>query len=74
MEAMHHYKSSDKMSALINANPLLLMAMSRFGISLGFGDATVQQICKDQGVDCPTFLAVANFISHGLIDTADVLS
>lgn len=72
MEAMHHYKSSDKMSALINANPLLLMAMSRFGISLGFGDATVQQICKDQGVDCPTFLAVANFISHGLIDTAGV--
>lgn len=69
MEQMHHYKPTDKMSALINANPLLLMAMSRFGISLGFGDATVQQICKEQGVDCATFLAVANFISYGVINT-----
>jgi len=72
MEAMYHYKPSDRMSELINANPLLLMAMSRFGISLGFGDATVQQICKEQGVDCSTFLAVANFISYGLIDTSEV--
>ncbi|MCM1451711.1 MAG: helix-turn-helix transcriptional regulator [Clostridium sp.] len=72
MDKLGHYKPTDKMSALINANPLLIMAMSRFGISLGFGDATVQQICDDQGVDCPTFLAVANFISFGSIDTANV--
>lgn len=72
MEQMRHYKPTDKMSALINANPLLIMAMSRFGISLGFGDATVQKICADQNVDCPTFLAVANFISFGSIDTSNV--
>lgn len=72
MDSKPHYKSSDKMSSLIADNPLLLMAMSRFGISLGFGDASVGQICKDQGVDCATFLAVANFISHGLIDTSGI--
>ena len=58
------YRASDRMSDLINDNSLLLMAMSRFGISLGFGDKTVREICDLQGVDCHTFLAVANFISH----------
>ena len=66
------YKPSDKMTALIADNPMLLMAMSRFGISLGFGDKSVRQICDDQQVDCPTFLAVANFISHGSIDLDDI--
>lgn len=72
MKTKGKYKPTDKMSVLINENPLLIMAMSRFGISLGFGDASVQQICDDQGVDCTTFLAVANFISHGSIDTSGV--
>lgn len=39
------------------------MVMSRFGISLGFGDKSVKEICETQGVDTATFLAVANFIS-----------
>ncbi len=60
------------MSFLINDNPLLLMAMSRFGISLGFGDKTVAQACEDQNVDCTTFLSVANYISYGEVDLTDV--
>lgn len=51
------------MTAIIDHNPLILMAMSRFGISLGFGDKTMAEICQEQQVDCQTFLAVANFIS-----------
>ena len=39
------------------------MVMSRFGISLGFGDKTVEAVCSEQNVDCETFLAVCNFIS-----------
>lgn len=39
------------------------MVMSRFGISLGFGDKSVKEICEAQGVDTATFLVVANFIS-----------
>lgn len=65
---MERYSADDKMRSLIADNPMLLMAMSRFGISLGFGEKTVGQICKLQQVHCPTFLAVANFISHGIVN------
>ena len=51
------------MRDVIADNGLLLMALSRFGISLGFGDSTVADVCRATGVDCGTFLAVANFIS-----------
>lgn len=39
--------------------------MNRFGISLGFGDKTVEQVCEENHVDCVTFLAMANFLSQG---------
>ncbi|MBQ9076593.1 MAG: helix-turn-helix transcriptional regulator [Muribaculaceae bacterium] len=64
MKKLSEYRAADKMSDLINDNSSLLMVMSRFGISLGFGDKTVGEICKDQGVDAGTFLAVANYISE----------
>lgn len=60
------------MKTLISSNPLLLMAMSRFGISLGFGESSVEDICRRQGVHTGTFLAVANFFSHGTVNTAEV--
>lgn len=58
------YRPTDKMSDLICDNYSLLLVMSRFGLSLGFGDKTVRDVCQAQGVDCATFLAVANFISQ----------
>ena len=64
MNEQHKYRSTDKMSDLICDNYSLLMVMSRFGLSLGFGDKSVKDVCEAQGVDCPTFLAVANFISE----------
>lgn len=71
-EETKKYNSTDQMSHIINDNPLLLMAMSRFGISLGFGDKTVAQACEDQNVDCATFLSVANYISYGIVDLTDI--
>lgn len=65
MNEQHKYCETDKMSDLICDNYSLLMVMSRFGLSLGFGDKSVKEVCEAQGVDCPTFLAVANFISKG---------
>ena len=35
------YTATDKVRDLIDDNSLLLLAISRFGIPLGFGDATV---------------------------------
>ena len=59
------YTAQDKMKDLINDNSLLLMVMSRFGISLGFAEKDVEEVCKEHGVDANTFLAIANFISNG---------
>ena len=64
MTEQHKYSATDKMSDLICDNYSLLMVMSRFGLSLGFGDKNVKDVCEAQGVDYRTFLAVANFISE----------
>ena len=53
------------MMDLIGDNYSLLQVMSRFGISLGFGGKTVQETCRMNGVDCQTFLVVANFMAEG---------
>ena len=64
MNTLKQYRENDRMSSLINDNNALLMVMSRFGISLGFGDKTVAEVCETQKVHCPTFLTVANFVSE----------
>ena len=64
MTDLSAYSPSDTMRVLIRDNSLLLMVMSRFGISLGFGDKTVKEVCDTQGVDTSTFLTVANFVSQ----------
>lgn len=67
-EELSIYLPTDKLRNLIRDNSSLLMVMSRFGISLGFGDKSVKEICETQGVDTATFLAVANFISEKSTD------
>ena len=64
MKNKHKYSVSDKMSALICDNYSLLTVMSRFGLRLGFGDASVGEVCAAQNVDCATFLSVVNFIAE----------
>lgn len=50
------------MSDLIHDDYRLLQVISRFGVSLGFGDKSISEACTASGVDTPTFLAVVNFI------------
>lgn len=57
------YKPDNTMRELIRDNNLLLMTISRFDISFGFGDSTVKEACCANGVDVETFLAVSNFLS-----------
>ena len=59
----NEYTLQDKMRDLIDDNNLLLLVLSRFGIHFGFGDSTISEVCRDNNVDCPTFLAVANLIA-----------
>ncbi len=56
------YKGTDSMAQLICDNHIMLLIMRRFGISLGFADKTICEVCTDNGVDCDTFLAVVNLI------------
>ncbi len=56
------YKATDRMSDVISDDYRLLQVISRFGMTLGFGDQNVSEACTANGVDIPTFLAVVNFI------------
>lgn len=67
------------MSTVITRNYTLLQVMSRFGLSLGFGDKTVAEVCEDSGVETQTFLDVVNFladegleVSSGMIRTLHI--
>lgn len=72
MKNQKMYEASDKMISLIRDNYNLLQSLGSFGISLGFGDKTVKQVCDDQNVDTNTFLAVVNFTINGYRAMDDV--
>lgn len=57
------YKPTARMRDLVNDNSALLLVMGRFGISLGFGDKSVRDVCREHHVDENTFLEVVNFVS-----------
>lgn len=72
MKNQKMYEASDKMISLIRDNYNLLQSLGSFGISLGFGDKTVKQVCDDQNVDTNTFLSVVNFTINGYRELDDV--
>lgn len=57
------YKPTDKMRDLVKNNSALILVMGRFGISLGFGDKSVRDVCRMHNVNENTFLEVVNFVS-----------
>lgn len=57
------YRPTDKMRDLVKDNNTLILVMGRFGISLGFGDKSVRDVCRIQNVNENTFLEVVNFVS-----------
>ncbi len=59
-----NWRKSDSMSDLINANYSILQVMSRFDISLGVGEKSVDEVCCERGVDTTTFLAIVNLLLH----------
>ena len=58
------FTARDRMESLITTNYRLLNMLSRFGISLGVGDKSVEEVCRMNGVDCSTFLAVVNLFNN----------
>ena len=72
METERPFLPTDRLRDLVARNSRLLTTISHFGISLGFGDSTVAEVCGKRKVDLPTFLAVANFLSQLPYDDSDV--
>lgn len=75
-----NYQATDKLSYVIANDYRLLQVMSRFGISLGFGEKTIRDVCSQCGVDADTFLTVINYVKDGAVnrpqkaDSVDVQS
>ncbi len=59
------YKETDNLSALITAQPQLLLTLSHFGIPMGFGDKTIAQVCHEHGIDPQFFLLICEIYSNG---------
>ena len=49
-----------RLSDLITAHPSLLTLLPRLGVSLGFGDRSIADVCEDSGVDTDFFLLICN--------------
>ena len=60
----HLYKETDNLSALITAQPQLLLTLSHFGIPMGFGDKTIAQVCAEHDVDPQFFLLICEVYSN----------
>lgn len=60
---LNSFKPTDRMRDLVKDNSQLILVMGRFGISLGFGDKSVREVCRIHNVDENTFLEVVNFVS-----------
>lgn len=57
------YSISDRLRDMIEDNNQILLVLNRFHIPFGFGDRTVGDVCDENGIDTPTFLAVTDLIS-----------
>ena len=71
MKNQKMYEPDDKLITIIRDNYRILQSLGSFGISLGFGDKTVKEVCEDQKVDTYTFLAIINFTINGYRDYDD---
>lgn len=57
------YSADMPMSDAICGHYDLLLVITRFGISLGFGDRSIREVCESYNVHTPTLLAVINTVA-----------
>jgi regulator of cell morphogenesis and NO signaling len=54
------YRPDDILSDLVSENYNALSVLSRFGMTTGFGDKSIAEVCRENNVDTDTFLAIVN--------------
>ncbi len=57
------YTTRMKVADLLTSDGSLLAVLKRFNIKLGFGEATVQELCSRYGISAELFLAICNIYS-----------
>lgn len=72
MHTTGKYTETDKMSDLITNDYSMLLVMHRFGIAMGIGEKSIKEVCKQNKVDCNTFLTVVNFLLEDNITFSNV--
>ena len=58
---------SMKMAELMNLSPALPGVLTRLGIPFGFGDETVEEVCRRQDIDPETFLLICSVHAYGAL-------
>ncbi|MBP5641936.1 MAG: helix-turn-helix transcriptional regulator [Paludibacteraceae bacterium] len=62
------FSASDKMYSLMAESHKALQIVSRFGLPLGVGDKTIDEVCRENGIHTPTLLSVINNHVDGEVD------
>ena len=69
------FSPSMKLADLVNMNYRLLGVLSRLGMSLGFGEITVEEACRRHSVSVESFLLICNVYTYDdYIPSDDLLS
>lgn len=55
------YKSTDKICDLMAHEEDAIQIISRFGLEMGVGEQTIEEVCASHNVHTPTFLAIVNY-------------
>ncbi len=64
------FVETDLVADLVEADYETLTLLSRFSLPLGFGDKTIDELCRISGIKTDVFLLTVNFILTGGIDNA----
>ena len=67
MATLNTTTPSTKMAALLNVSPALPGVLTRLGIPFGFGDETVEEVCRRQDFDPETFLLICSVHAYGVL-------
>lgn len=57
-------KKSSKLSEIVLSEPSSIAILNRFNVYLGFGDKTVEDVCKEKQLDVDFFVAILNTYIH----------
>lgn len=68
------YNKRMKMSELIDEDYHLLLLLDHLNINLGFGEKSVEAVCKDHNFDADCFIFLANFFSRKAMNIEEEFS